>query len=96
MSDETRQAAAPPPPPGAPPASAADEGLGPRCDCFERVEFWRGIAGVRRHQELVACETQRDLGAIVMFVGAHVALAGYLLRSEAKRRQKRVMAVDRP
>lgn len=77
MNDEAKSAAGPPPPPGAPPAGAGDEGQGPRCPCFERVEFWRGINGVRRSIEEEAANTRAFIGWLVLTFGLLAVIFGF-------------------
>jgi hypothetical protein len=86
MSEERKIAAAPPPPPGAPPASAGDEGMGARCECFERVEFWRGINGVRRSIEEEGANTRAFLGWLVLTFGLVAVIFGFCVMVAPGRR----------
>lgn len=79
MSEEANKAAAPPPPPGAPPVSAGDEGLGPRCECFERVEFWRGINGVKHAIEAEAASTRSLIGWSLFTIGLLAVVFGFVV-----------------
>jgi len=53
-----------------------------------RIEFYRGLNRLERGQLAARDDVLREIGMTVTIVGAYATIAGYLLYSEARRREK--------